>query len=163
MSAASCSEPNGVGLPGVRPAEQRRLGQEDLVDRGAARDVILLADLAQRRLAGHERDHAALVRLRARRAAARLAVTMCSPSIITIFDCSGANGALLDGSVKLLVVAGAVRDARDRSASPADGAERRSAAGPARPAARASMLRNIGNSNAAEPPQARRNDRRAIL
>ena len=32
------------------------------------------------------------------------AVTMCSPSIITIFDCSGANGALLEGSVKLLVV-----------------------------------------------------------
>ena len=32
------------------------------------------------------------------------AVTTCSPSIITIFDCSGANGALLEGSVKLLVV-----------------------------------------------------------
>ena len=32
-------------------------------------------------------------------------VTMLRPSIITIFDCSGANGALLAGSVNVVVVA----------------------------------------------------------
>ena len=37
--------------------------------------------------------------------AALEAVTMLRPSIITIFDCSGVNGALSAGSVKLVVVA----------------------------------------------------------
>jgi hypothetical protein len=35
------------------------------------------------------------------------AVTRLRPSIITIFDCSGANGALFAGSVNVVVVAAA--------------------------------------------------------
>ena len=96
MSAASCNDENDVGLAVMRPAQQRRARQEDLIDRGAASDVVLHPNLAQVLLAGHQRHQPTLVRVDSRACRhSSPAHTMRRPSIMIIFDCSGAKAALM--------------------------------------------------------------------
>ena len=90
--------------------------------------------------------------------------TRFRPSTITMYFCSGANGALSAGSVKVVVVAGAAGRHRASPGYVPSGCwmiSSRSRA--AAPAARASIDRNSGSMSAAEPPQPRRNERRANL
>ena len=91
-----------------------------------------------------------------------LAVTMVRPSIIAIFARSGSKGALHTGSVKSVVVAVCAAGRHSGHWTPSGFWITRKRRGAAAPFARASMSRSNGSSSAADPPHARKNDRRAI-